>query len=255
MPTSPLGAADVQLLGVIQAAAIPTRVLLSKVDLLGVDEERAVAAYVAEQLRSQLGVDTPVHPVSVVEERARLLDSWFQDEIAPLYEKHQELRRESIERKIGLLREAVEQSLSTAVQRAGSRAAPADAEALREAEKELRSAAGLFTETEARCLAMSDEIRNLHSVAIDWATSRIIESWIAAKAEGKMQSSGKPSPRSETSSGRESFVRCTSCRDAQQTHCGGRQRFRGATTTRAGMSWHRRSEKRRRSMSATLPWS
>ncbi len=172
---SPLAEADVQLLGAIQAAAIPTRVLLSKVDLLGLDEEREVAGYVAEQLRSQLGVDTPVHPVSVVDGRSNLLDSWFEDEIAPLYEQHQELRRESIERKIGLLREAVEQSLRTAVQRAENRAAPADTEALRKAEKELRSAAGLFTEAEARCLAMADDVRDLRSVAIDWATSRIVE--------------------------------------------------------------------------------
>jgi GTP-binding protein EngB required for normal cell division len=174
---SPLGEADVQLLGTIQAAAIPTRVLLSKVDLLGPDEEREVAAYISEQLHRQLGVDAPVHPVSVVDRYAHLLDSWFQDEIAPLYERHQQLRQESIQRKTGLLREAVEQSLRAAIQRAEHRAAPANAEALRDAEKELRSAAGLFTETEARCLAMSDEIRDLRPVAIEWAASRVIESW------------------------------------------------------------------------------
>jgi hypothetical protein len=117
------------------------------------------------------------HPVSVVDRYAHLLDSWFEDEIAPLYEKHQQLRQESIQRKTGLLREAVEQSLRAAIQRAENHAAPANVEALREAEKELRSAAGLFTETETRCLAMSDEIRDLRPVAIDWAASRIIESW------------------------------------------------------------------------------
>jgi GTP-binding protein EngB required for normal cell division len=174
---SPLGEADVQLLGTIQAAAIPTRVLLSKVDLLGPDEEREVAAYISEQLRRQLGVDTPVHPVSVVDRYAHRLDSWFQDEIAPLYERHQQLRQESIQRKTGLLREAVEQSLRAAIQREEHRAAPANAEMLREAEKQLRSAAGLFTETEARCLSMSDEIRDLRPVAIDWAASRLIEFW------------------------------------------------------------------------------
>jgi GTP-binding protein EngB required for normal cell division len=174
---SPLGEADVQLLGAIQAAAIPTRVLLSKVDLLGLDEVREVAAYISEQLRRQLGVDTPVHPVSVVDRYAHLLNSWFQDEIAPLYEKHQQLRQESIQRKTGLLREAVEQSLRAAIQREEHRAAPADAEMLREAQKELRSAAGLFTETETRCLAMSDEVRDLRPVAIEWAASRVIEFW------------------------------------------------------------------------------
>jgi tRNA U34 5-carboxymethylaminomethyl modifying GTPase MnmE/TrmE len=172
---SPLGEADVQLLGTIHAAAIPARVLLSKVDLLRPDEAPEVVSYVSGQLQAQLGVETPVHPVSVVDGFAHLLDSWFLDEIAPLYEMHQELRQESIQRKIGLLRETVERSLRTSIQWAEDRAVPANTEALREAEKSLRSAAGLFTETEARCLAMSDKIRELRPVAIDWAASRLIE--------------------------------------------------------------------------------
>jgi GTP-binding protein EngB required for normal cell division len=180
---SPLGEGDVQLLGTIHAAAIPARVLLSKMDLLRPDEAPEVVSYVSGQLQAQLGVETPVHPVSVVDGFAHLLDSWFLDEIAPLYEMHQELRQESIQRKIGLLRETVERSLRTSIQRAEDRAVPANTEALREAEKSLRSAAGLFTETEARCLAMSDEIRELRPVAIDWAASRLIESWDRREGE------------------------------------------------------------------------
>ncbi|MGA3026316.1 MAG: dynamin family protein [Bryobacteraceae bacterium] len=179
---SPLGEDDVQLIGTVNAAAIPARVLLSKVDLLRPDEQREVADYVSRQLRLQLGLEIPVHPISVMDNYAHLLDSWFLDEIAPLYEKHQQLRQESLQRKIGLLREAVEQTLQAAIQRAGSRIAPADAEALRDAEKELRSAAGLFTEAESRCLAMSDEIRDLRPVAVAWAASRLIECWNRGEA-------------------------------------------------------------------------
>ncbi len=105
---SPLGEADVQLIGTVNAAAIPARVLLSKVDLLRPDEQREVADYVSRQMRAELGLEIPVHPISVMDTYAHLLDSWFLDEIAPLYEKHQQLRQESIQRKIGLLREALE---------------------------------------------------------------------------------------------------------------------------------------------------
>lgn len=179
---SPLGEADVQLISTINAAAIPARVLLSKVDLLRPDEQREVADYVSQQLRIQLGLEIPVHPISVIDNYAHLLDSWFLNEIAPLYEQHRQLRQESIQRKIGLLREAVEQTLQAAIQRDGSRIAPNDTEPLRNAEKELRSAAGLFADAENRCLAMSDEIRDLRPVAIDWAASRLIEFWNRGEA-------------------------------------------------------------------------
>ena len=174
---SPLGEADVQLIGTINAAAIPARVLLNKVDLLRPEEEREVADYISRQLRVQLGIDVPVHPTSVVDGYAHLLDSWFQDEIAPLYENHRRLRQESIQRKIGLLREGVEQSLRAAIQRGENRATPAGADAVRNTEKELRSSVGLFTEVETRCLRMADEIRDLRPVAIDWAVSRLGEYW------------------------------------------------------------------------------
>jgi len=174
---SPLGEEDIRLISTINAAAIPAHVLLSKVDLLRPDQQREVADYVSGQLRAQLGIDVPVHPVSVVDDYVHLLDSWFRDEIAPLYERHQQLRQESIQRKIGLLREGVEQSLRAAIQRGENRATPADANAVRNTEKELRSSAGLFTEVEARCLNMADEIRDLRPVAIDWAVSRLNEYW------------------------------------------------------------------------------
>jgi len=184
---SPLGDADVQLIGAINASAIPARVLLSKVDLLKPDEQREVASYVSEQLRNQLGLDIPVHPVSVVEQYAHLLDAWFLNDISPLYERHQQLRQESIQRKTGLLREAVERSLRMAIQRSGKAAAPLDEEAVRQAEKELRAATGLFTEAERRCLAMSDEIRGLRSTAVGWAASRVTEYWGRGERGGEQE--------------------------------------------------------------------
>ena len=179
---APLGDADVQLLSAIDSAAIPARVLLSKVDLLRPGEEREVSSYVSQALRTQLGVATPVYPVSIVDGYAHLLDSWFLDEIAPLYGKHQQLRRESIERKIGLLRAAVREALKTWIRRAESSPAPANIDALREAEKDLRAIAGLLPETEARCLKMADEIRDLRCVAVEWAAKRVIQSWDRGEA-------------------------------------------------------------------------
>ncbi|HTW31566.1 MAG TPA: dynamin family protein, partial [Candidatus Sulfotelmatobacter sp.] len=174
---SPLGEGDIQLIGTVQASAIPARVLLSKIDLLRREEQRDVADYVSRQLRNQLGIEVPVHPVSIADGYQGLLDSWFQKEIEPLYAMHQQLRQESIQRKIGLLREAVERALQATLRQAESHASGVNAEAVRNAEKELRASAGHFAEAEKRCLDMSDDLRELPSAAVNWAAMRLTEYW------------------------------------------------------------------------------
>jgi len=174
---SPLSEDDVQLISAINAAAIPARVLLSKVDLLGAEQQRDVTRYVSEQLRTQLGMDVPVHPVSIISEYVHLLDRWFGDEIAPLYDRYQELRQESIQRKTALLSEAVERSLKAQVEVRATGRTDAELAAVRHSEKDLRSATGLFTDAEKRCFDMSDELRELRPAAIEWAAGRLTELW------------------------------------------------------------------------------
>jgi hypothetical protein len=96
-------------------AGIPASILLSKADLIKpVDRDRAIA-YTKEMINERLGVDLPVLPVSGAPADAILLDSWFEAEITPLYARH--LARQSIRRKVGVLRESVESALRMALGR------------------------------------------------------------------------------------------------------------------------------------------
>jgi GTP-binding protein EngB required for normal cell division len=131
-------------------AAVPTTVLLSKADLLAPEERLRAAAYTAERLRQELGVEVSIHPVSVMPGHADLLERWFAGEIEPLYARHQEAVNLSLRRKIAALREAVQVSLRVRLDRRQPSSPPAPG-AIDEAETELRRVAGLFVSTEHRC--------------------------------------------------------------------------------------------------------
>jgi DNA-binding protein Fis len=133
-------------------------------------------AYIAEQIRQHLGLTLAVWPVSVLGGSAALLDAWFEEQIAPLYERHQQLADESVRRKIAALRESVEAALRSKLDRVeGTR--PSDAEALRQVEKELRRTAGRIPEETSACLRAADDVEKLAPVALREAASRIVERW------------------------------------------------------------------------------
>jgi GTP-binding protein EngB required for normal cell division len=166
-------------LGTIQAlyeAGVPASVLLSKADLLSAPDRESAVAYISEQIRTHLGLTLNVRPVSVMGEAAALLDEWFDQEIAPLCGRHQQLAEASMRRKIAALREAVEAALRSKLDRVeGMR--PADVQSLRDAEKELRRTAGRIPEETSACLRLSDEARGLAPAALREAAARVIEHW------------------------------------------------------------------------------
>ena len=65
-----LSADDVSTIRTLYEAGIPALVLLSKSDLLAADELEHVKQYVVDHIRSELGLELPVHAVSVKAERA-----------------------------------------------------------------------------------------------------------------------------------------------------------------------------------------
>ncbi len=62
---------------------MPATVLLSKADLLTVQDRSRVIEYVKEHIRKELNLDLTVHAVSVVQESKEFLTHWFEEEIAP----------------------------------------------------------------------------------------------------------------------------------------------------------------------------
>jgi len=173
---STLSEEDLATVQSLYEAGVPASVLLSKADLLAPPERESSLAYVAEQIRNNLGIELKVHPVSIVGEYAALLDAWFEHEIAPLYGRHRELADESVRRKTAALREEIEAALRSKLSRAeGSRVS--DVNGLREVEKELRRAAGRISEATTACLRASDRVEKLQPAAVREAASRLIERW------------------------------------------------------------------------------
>jgi len=97
---------DAAIVNALRQAGAEVMVLLTKADMLAVDERVSATRYVESQLRANLGFDVPVHAVSVKGPDAELCDRWFQSALVPCLQKHRELAKASLRRKVGLLREA-----------------------------------------------------------------------------------------------------------------------------------------------------
>jgi GTP-binding protein EngB required for normal cell division len=109
---------DIGTLRLLYEAGIPSLVLLSKADLLAEHDQHHAIQYIEEQLQSELGIRVHVHPVSSMPAAAALLDRFFQGELLPRFEQARALRKESVARKIGALRESVMAALETSIDRA-----------------------------------------------------------------------------------------------------------------------------------------
>jgi len=176
---SPLNDEDLSTILRLYEAAIPVKVLLSKADLLSPSDLASALEYTARQLRAHLGVEIDVHPVSTAASHAYLLEQWFSREIAPLYEKHQQLAQESSRRKTAALREAVVAALNARLNGSGTGQALRGEELLA-LERDLRESAGRLEQARAFCLRASDEIRGLTPHALAAAADALLEAWTSA---------------------------------------------------------------------------
>jgi small GTP-binding protein len=177
---STLTAEDVNTIQLLQQAAIPAMVVLSKADLLNpVDLERALA-YTSRQIQQQLELQIGVHAVSTMTGHEDLLNRWVHDELGPLLSRHQELARQSVRRKVGALRAGVESSLRGRLrrQRSATRETPANEAA--GVEDALRQAAGAFEEVRRAI----DALDRVQASDVARATKRAAEIVADALLEG-----------------------------------------------------------------------
>ena len=171
---------DLATIQTLYDAGIPSSVLLSKVDLLApADRDRALQ-YVSGHIRSDLGLEPPVHPVSIKAEYSGLLEKWLSTEILPLYDRHAELARQSLNRKIGALRLGVEAALKARLKRSapgGIRGAKLDGTKLRDLETELRTASGKIAQARTVCLDMTDALRDCADSLIRTTANHLVDAW------------------------------------------------------------------------------
>lgn len=112
---STLTGEDLSTIRALQDAAIPVHVLISKADLLSESDTDRLITYVSEQIASRCGERYPVWPVSVQPTHRSLLTRWYTEEILPLSAQAHDLKEASVQRKIGLLREAVISALESRI--------------------------------------------------------------------------------------------------------------------------------------------
>jgi len=172
---STLTADDLQTIMALEEAAIPVNVLLSKADLLGLDDRLRVVQYVKDHIASECKLDLPVHPVSVLPSCRNMLDEWFESQIVPLYARSRELRVVSLRRKIGALRDSVVAGLEARLKRDGRFTASRDQ--ARAAEMLLRKTTGRIEETRSFCARFIEGASASTPEAIEEAAKRFLHSW------------------------------------------------------------------------------
>lgn len=171
---------DLATIQTLYDAGIPASVLLSKADLLApADRDRALE-YVAGHIRSDLGFELPVHAISIKAEYSDLLEKWLDAEILPLYDRHAELARQSLNRKIGALRLGVEAALKAHLKHsdsAGHSGATVEIGKVRDLETQLRTAAGRIAEKRTECLDVTDALRERADEFIRTAADNLMRAW------------------------------------------------------------------------------
>jgi GTP-binding protein EngB required for normal cell division len=173
--TSSLSPEDVGTVRTLAEAGIPAVVLISKADLITEADRGRVVEYVTGRLRDQLQLDVHVRPVSVRPDHLALLEQWAAEEIGPLIQRHRELARESIGRKIAGLRDRVAAALRVRADHAAQPALdtpPSEGAAI---EGELRRTATTFAETRATCHDIVSQLSGLSGRAIERAADDLLE--------------------------------------------------------------------------------
>jgi GTP-binding protein EngB required for normal cell division len=178
---------DLQTIQILYDAAIPAMVLLSKADLLTVQDRSRVIEYVKNHIRKELNLDLTVHAVSVVQENKELLAHWFEDDIAPLYNHCQELKVRSIRRKLGGLRQSVEIALRGRLRHKDQISLKA-IEQLRMVEGELRQASGRLEEMKKIARQVAKELATSSRKTLRIAGASLVESWSFPGSDERLSS-------------------------------------------------------------------
>lgn len=167
---------DLSTIQALYAAGVPVSVLLSKSDLLTEPDRDRVLTYVSKQVEARLGIDLSPYPVSARRTHQTLLETWLERDILPLYERHQQLAQQSLQRKIGGLRESVETALRIRLESAARKPVSSKID-LAGIDARLRNAVGRFAEARRICFDIADEIEEFGQQGLAIAASHLITKW------------------------------------------------------------------------------
>jgi GTP-binding protein EngB required for normal cell division len=167
---------DLSTIRLLYEAGVRVSVLLSKCDLLAPADREQALSYVTQQISAHLGVNLPIRPVSALPSQTQLLDDWLTSDILPLYERHQQLTQQSLQRKIGALRESVETALRIRLESAARKPVSSKIDRA-EIDARLRNAVGRFAEARRICFDIGHEIEEFGQQGLAIAASHLINHW------------------------------------------------------------------------------
>ncbi|MGA9568306.1 MAG: dynamin family protein [Candidatus Korobacteraceae bacterium] len=166
---------DLKSVGALNQASTVTTVLISKADLLSAQDLEQQLAYVKRQLHMEFGTALPVRPVSVMPSHAVLLEQWFTEELAPLYDRKQRLLQESLTRKTLALSGAVRSALQ--VSSSYARIEGEDRLQLEEVDLKLRRSAGDLQKFQSELRRTTEEVPLLAEFLVNKAADSIANIW------------------------------------------------------------------------------
>lgn len=167
---------DLQTIGILYETAIPATVLLSKADLLTLENRSRVIGYVKDHIREELNLDLAVRAVSVMAGSKDLMAQWFEEDISPLYSQRQELKLRSIRRKLGALRQSVEMALRARLRRK-DQISPQKVEQLRVVEADLRQASGRLEQMKKMARGVAHDLEYSSTRTLRFAAATLVEAW------------------------------------------------------------------------------
>jgi hypothetical protein len=131
---------------------------------------------VTKQITAHLGVNLPIRPVSALPSQTHLLDDWLTSDILPLYERHQQLTKQSLQRKIGALRESVETALRIRLESAARQPVSSKMD-FAGIDARLRNAVGRFAEARRICFDIGHEIEEFAEQGLAITASHLVNKW------------------------------------------------------------------------------
>jgi GTP-binding protein EngB required for normal cell division len=164
---------DLGTLRLLYEAGISAIVLLSKADLLADRDLQNVAAYIETQVQNELRLNIHVQPVSALPNHSGLLTHFFEGQLLPRFNQARNLRRASVARKIGALRESVIAALDTSLQRGKRQAQPTNDG--KEIEASLRHISGEIGEQRSRLDRAFLELGERPEVIFDELAERSVD--------------------------------------------------------------------------------
>jgi GTP-binding protein EngB required for normal cell division len=159
---------DLQLLRTLCDVGISSSVLLSKSDLVDESQRIQLAAYIENHVEIELGLKITVLPVSADPGHRHLLDGWYQNQLTPLFNNANQLRLQSVARKIGSTRAALESTLRSLQKRSEQ----PDSEQIIQEEDNLRRFSGRFVQLKKDAYLVVDRIDSSKDAIIREAVAR-----------------------------------------------------------------------------------